>query len=254
MGVGLAGEGRLTSEPAKPAGEAAQETRRPKKRLRHRLVDSQLLEQEARQVFGLELFGSDLWLYQLGYGAGLFHLLNPLYRRIKALARKHRHNPAVFEREFNRLFHRHLWKSSNEPWLQWALGLLTTCRKRLEKVLRRPNSEASPFTFPEDISQRQLAAFADLLPLFRSLFKGRRAPRVNPKKILANLVSLTAKRPGSSPVVLTRRIRKLDQQARAEGRHLTDGAIAAKVFPSYQDSDGHQKREFRERVRLARRR
>ena len=93
-----------------------------------------------------------------------------------------------------------------------------------------------------------------MLPIFRSTIAGRPV-KVDPKRLVANLGSLAAKRPGPPPDPITRKIRGLDHEAVAKGRHLTDGAIAAKVYgAAYRDcKDSLRKRELRDAVKDRRR-
>lgn len=241
-------------EPSKsPEATLAQGTVRVN-RPRHRTrVDAAAVAHEALQAFGPETFASDLTWDLFGYWAGFYHWFGPLRPSIQPLARRCRRHPDLFRRQADRIFQRYLRKVGKEPWFQQSVALWSKCEAAVAKYL--PQAEQQPPdspTFPEGASQRQLRAMSETLPIFRSTIRGRPV-KANPKRLLANLGSLAAKRPGPHPDALTKRIRKIDGRARAQGRHLTDGYIAAKVFPRYGKWDSVRRGEARDMVKERRR-
>lgn len=214
---------------------------------RHR-ANRQHLKRESDQVLGPLLWGSDLTWDSIGYNAGLYHLLWPLRRRIQVLAHKHRYRPAAFERELRKVFERYLRKVENEPWFQRNVAMYAGFRERVEKCLREPRSQGSPSTLPWNCSERQLAAVAELIPLVRRLFEGRRV-KAKPKRLVGILSTLASAGPGRKPSPERIRILALDRQAREHGKALLrPSEMAAKAFPRYAAFSQHYRRKAQDFV------
>jgi hypothetical protein len=149
-----------------------------------------------------------------------------LESRIQGLALKYRGRPQAFEREVIRLVRR--------------------CARKMR--LQDVDPVSNPMTLPHDLSQNQLRAIVDLVPVFRRMMAGRQVKQ-EPKKVLASFHRLGASRPGPVPSETTCKILSLYRNGRAKGSSPTYGWIARQVYPEYHEADGHMRRRLREKVR-----
>jgi hypothetical protein len=149
-----------------------------------------------------------------------------LESRIQGLALKYRGQPQAFEREVIRLVRRHARKL------------------KLQDV----GADSNQVTLPHDLSQIQLRAIVDLVPVFRRMMAGRQVKQ-EPKKVLAGFRRLGASRPGPVPSETTCKILSLYRNGRARGSSPTYGWIARQVYPEYGEADGYTRRGLREKVR-----
>jgi len=227
----------------------------PSKKVR-RLRRPKDVERRAQRVFGSDPFRSDFTWNCFGYWAGLHHLFGPLRKPIQALARRYRRRPLVLESKLRALVERDWQKrAATDPSFQCNLIRFLAYADALGVKFEGAGSVRQPFRLPYDLSgKKQLDALSRLLPVFSSMFAGV-IPRVQPKELLRAFRQLTAERPGPPAGDVSEAIRALDREAQAQGRRVSNGAMAAKVFPPYSRSDdGDEKRRLREVVRLVRRR
>lgn len=218
-------------------------------------VNPSALEREAQELCGPETFASEWFWDQLAVNAGLYWVLQPLRLRVQRLAGKFRHDPKVFWEKFERIRNQRIKSliATPEGERDWV-AFLYFCRQ-LDKH-HEPMGELSPgtrpFTFTEGLSVRRLNAVKFLIPWWRGILRGRNV-KVRRQELRERLFSFFSFKRGDDGDTVTRTIRRIDSQARAQNRHLTDGDIARRVFKWYPKAEGWRKADARQKVKDARR-
>jgi hypothetical protein len=136
----------------------------------------------------------------------------------------------------------------NSPKFQKEVERLVRDHVRKWKIQNAAHPSSSN-AVPDDLSQPQLRALADSVPLAAQLFTGKPV-ECTPKKVAAIWTALTARRPGPTRSNFSEKVLALH---RRDGT-ISDGQIAKIIHgEKYQKADGSEKREMREQIRLIRR-
>jgi hypothetical protein len=213
-----------------------------------------------QEHFGPGPFASDLLWDALGATAGLHWLLSPVRKRVQRLAQKYRHRPKIFRDKFLEIIKRRIQSANASPEGKASLEAKAYYDQRVNQhreainPLRfhsRGDTVEHPLGSTLGLSRRKLEAIKYLIPLLSALFAGRPV-KVPPKKLRARILSLFSLQPGNPPSGETIKIRTIDSEAHAEGRHLTDGQIAAKAFTWYRGNKARRKAQTRQLVKDAR--
>lgn len=206
MGADVETKDRLDLLPPSSSAPAGVPVPSKKVRRLHRPKD---VERRGQRVSGPDLWRSDFTWDAFGLMAGLHHLLAPLRKPIQALARRYRHRPLVFASKFQGLVERDWQKrAATDPRFRLNIAQFYRYQQRVDRKFKEPPSEGSPDSFPRGLSQKQLEAFAELLPVARRMIMGRPV-KVQPKKLLGMLGSLMAQRPGPQLSAISRKIDRL---------------------------------------------
>jgi hypothetical protein len=211
------GEGSSEATPDQARNRATQQPEPPnlsggpglaEGKARGEAVDRSAIERRAEQLFGLELWGSDLLWDSMGLQGGLCWLLCPLRQPIQTLTHKYQSRPATFLRQLSQLLRRRVRQVNRDPAERESLAWFAEYHRRVHEAVaavtphsaertkpKRPARSPS-FSLPDSLSLRQLQAIDELLPLVGAPFTGRALTEADPRKLLDSMKAFTVRPAG----------------------------------------------------------